>query len=79
MRLPGGPLSSREPPPEGRRPDPSAIALLLAFAGMLLLTLTPVVGRWREIPLAAANTMLGAAVLLLVAGAVVGILGRRGR
>lgn len=78
LRLPGGPLSAEEPPPEGRRLDPSAIALLLAFAGMLLLTLTPVAGRWTEIPLSSANLLLGAAVILLVAGAVVGIVVRRG-
>lgn len=53
--------------------DPAAIGIGLAFAGMLVLTLTPVVGRWAELPPTLATVALGAAVLLLVAGAAIGL------
>lgn len=62
-----------------RTPDPSAIGLGLAFAGMLLLTLTPVAGRWADVPPALAATALGVAVLLIVLGAAIGLLGGRER
>ncbi len=62
-----------------RTPDPTGIGIGLAFAGMLLLTLTPVAGRWADVPPALARTALGAAILLMLAGAAVGLLaGREG-
>lgn len=61
----------------GRGPDPSVIGIGLAFAGMLLLTLTPVIGRWTEVPPSAAVAALGAAILLIVVGAAFGILAGR--
>jgi hypothetical protein len=60
-----------------RRADPTAVGIGLAFAGMLLLTLTPVAGRWTDVPPALAVTALGAAVLLILIGAAVGLLGGR--
>lgn len=61
----------------GRGPDPTAIGIALAFAGMLILTLTPVAGRWAEIPSGLAVTAIGVAVLLMLAGAAVGLLAGR--
>jgi len=63
----------------GRTPDPTAIGIGLAFGGMLVLTLTPVAGRWTDIPPGFAVMALGVAMLLIVGGAVVGLLaGREG-
>jgi len=56
-----------------RGPDPSAVGIGLAFVGMLVLTLTPVAGRWAEIPPGLAATALGAALLLIVVGAALGL------
>jgi hypothetical protein len=61
----------------GRGPDPSAIGLGLAFVGMVLLTLTPVLGRWAEIPQGLAVTALGSSLLLIFLGAALGILAGR--
>ena len=62
-----------------RTPDPTAIGIGLAFAGMLVLTLTPVAGRWTDIPSDYAAMALGVAMLLILGGAAVGLLaGREG-
>ena len=59
----------------GRSGDPRVAGCLLAFAGMILITLTPAVGGWFEIPSTMGFGILGAAVLLLFAGAAVGLVG----
>lgn len=59
------------------RPDPTAVGIGLAFAGMLLLTLTPVAGRWADVPPGLAATVLGTAVVLMLLGAAVGLLAGR--
>lgn len=58
-------------------PDPTAVGIGLAFAGMLVLTLTPVAGRWAEIPPGLAVMALGAAMVLILGGAAIGILAGR--
>jgi len=60
-----------------RGPDPTVIGIGMAFLGMLLLTLTPVVGRWAEVPPAAAVAALGTAILLILIGAAFGLIGGR--
>ena len=60
-----------------RGPDPTAIGIGLAFVGMLVLTLTPVAGRWAEVPPAVATTALGAALILILVGAAVALLAGR--
>lgn|GEM_PF-7101840 len=60
-----------------KTPDPAAVGIGLAFAGMLVLTLTPVAGRWADIPPGLAVMALGAAMILILGGAAVGLLGGR--
>lgn len=60
-----------------RGPDPTVIGIGLAFVGMLILTLTPALGRWAEVPPAAAVAALGTAILLIVVGAAFGLLAGR--
>lgn len=55
--------------------DPKALGCLVAFAGMIVLTLTPAVGGWLDIPPGLALGILAAAILLLAGGAVVGLVG----
>ncbi len=59
----------------GRSGDPRVAGCLVAFAGMVLLTLTPGLGGWLEIPSTLGFGILGAAVLLLFAGAAVALIG----
>lgn len=60
-----------------RGPDPTVIGIGLAFIGMLILTLTPVLGRWSQVPPAVAVAALGTAILLIVVGAAFGLLAGR--
>lgn len=48
---------------------------MAAFAGMAALTLTPALAAWLTIDPAFAYLILAAAVLLLIAGAVMGLIG----
>lgn len=50
----------------------------LAFLGMLLLTLTPATGGFIELSRSVVLSLFGVALLLLLAGAAVGLLGRSG-
>lgn len=62
----------------GSRPTPVDRQLpgcLLAFLGMLALTLTPALGRWVEIPRSAGNVIFLAAVVCLFGGAAIALLG----
>lgn len=59
----------------GPRRDPKVSGCFLAFAGMIILTLTPAVGAWLDIPPGLALGILALAVLLLAGGAGVGLIG----
>lgn len=71
--------SSPNPSPpetaEGRGGRRRAMGCLIAFLGMLVLTLTPAVGRWIDIPPPVATAILIGSLLLLVLGAAFGIMG----
>lgn len=58
----------------GRR-DPQAAGCLVAFVGMLALTLTPAVGNFVEIPLPTGTTVFGISILAIFAGAAIAIFG----
>lgn len=73
----GSPGPSKPDASGTQGPDPAAIGLGLAFVGMVLLTLTPVLGRWAEIPQSLAVTALGSSLLLIFLGAALGILAGR--
>lgn len=60
---------------EARSGDPRVAGCLVAFAGMVLLTLTPALGGWLEIPSTLGFGILGAAVVLLFAGAATALVG----
>lgn len=60
---------------KGPRTDPRAGGCLVAFAGMVLLVLTPAVGAWVSIPGPAGLAIFILAVALLLGGATLGILG----
>ena len=62
-----------EPP----RRDPTGPGCLIAFVGMLTLTLTPALGNWVEIPLPTGRLIFIAAVLAIFAGAFVAMFGAR--
>jgi hypothetical protein len=55
--------------------DPKVSGCLIAFTGMVVLTLTPAIGAWLEIAPGLALGILAGAVLLLAGGAVIGLLG----
>lgn len=55
--------------------DPKVSGCFVAFAGMIVLTLTPAVGGWLDIPPGLALGILAGAVLLLAGGAAVGLIG----
>lgn len=57
------------------RRDPQLGGCLLAFVGMLFLTLTPAVGSWLPISRGAGTALFAAAVVLLFAGAAVALVG----
>ena len=59
------------------RRDPQALGCLLAFAGMLVLTLTPAAGSWLEIPMGLGILIFSLAVAALFAGAAVALVGSR--
>lgn len=59
----------------GLRRDPRVSGCFVAFAGMIILTLTPAVGAWLDIPPGLALGILTVAVLLLAGGAGVGLIG----
>ena len=61
--------------PAGPGRDPKVSGCLVAFLGMIVLTLTPAVGGWLDIPPGLALGILAGAVLLLVGGAVLGLVG----
>lgn len=66
---------------EGHRSGPRDAAPAgcgLAFVGMLLLTLTPAVGSFVELSRFTVLSLFGGALLLLLAGAAIGLLGRGG-
>lgn len=53
--------------------DPQVPGCLLAFVGMVILTLTPAVGSWMEISRSVGITLFTLAVLALFAGAAVAL------
>ena len=55
--------------------DPKVSGCFVAFAGMVILTLTPAVGGWLDIPPGLALGILVLAVLLLLGGAALGLIG----
>ncbi len=55
--------------------DPKISGCLLAFTGMIVLTLTPAVGGWLDIPPGLALGILAGSVLLLAGGAALGLIG----
>lgn len=55
--------------------DPKLSGCMLAFIGMIVLTLTPAVGGWLDIPPGLALGILAGAVLLLGGGAAMGLVG----
>jgi hypothetical protein len=60
---------------DGPTRDPKLSGCLVAFIGMVVLTLTPAVGGWLDIPPGLALGILGGAVLLLAGGAAIGLVG----
>jgi hypothetical protein len=59
----------------GPRHDPKVSGCFVAFAGMIILTLTPAIGGWLDIPPGLALGILTVAVLLLAGGAGIGLIG----
>lgn len=55
--------------------DPKVSGCFVAFAGMIILTLTPAVGGWLDIPPGLALGILAGAILLLAGGAVMALIG----
>lgn len=58
----------------GRR-DPQLPGCLLAFAGMVVLTLTPALGNWVEVPRSVGVALFALAVAALFGGATIALLG----
>lgn len=57
---------------DGRRgPDPQLLGLGIALVGMVILTLTPPLGGWIEIPQGVARSLLVVGAALLFVGAAV--------
>ena len=59
----------------GPNRDHKVSGCFVAFAGMIVLTLTPAVGGWLDIPPGLALGILAGAVLLLAGGAAIGLIG----